>query len=80
VSVEVGKTEITQNDWNILCCKVTGWGNYDLEAYLPIPLMRSYKGYNPKYIQGASRIIYTSEGHPNYYKGPYEFYYTIDEN
>lgn len=68
-------TEIDIVSWNILACTVTGWGNYPLVAFLPIPIKRKIVDVcEPTYIQGAQRIIYSSEGYPSYYKGPYELY------
>lgn len=67
-------TEIDRTSWNILACTVTGWGDYDLVAFLPIPLKRKVDNCSPAYIQGTQRIIYNSEGNPSYYKGPYELY------
>ena len=68
------KKEITEEDWDILVCKLNGWGDYELIAYFPIPLKRSINGINPLFISGTKQIIYNTEGIPNYYKGPYELY------
>ena len=49
-----------------------GWGDYDLYAYLPIPI-RSSRKY--KYISGATTIFYNSLGEiDSFYQNPYLIY------
>ena len=62
------------NTWNILTCIVDGWGDYTLTAYFPIPLMQPSGEMIPLFIEGASRIIYTTLGEPEYYRYPYKLY------
>lgn len=60
------------SDSYIIQCRVDGWGDYPLIAYLPIPVKRNISGANnPAYITGATQIIYNSEGKAQYYKQPY---------
>ena len=68
------KQEIKNEDWDILVCKLNGWGDYELIAYFPIPLKRNIGDVKPLFISGTKQIIYNTEGIPNYYKGPYELY------
>ena len=50
-----------------------GWGDYDLEAYLPIPI-RLNKNYS--FISGATTIVYNSLGYlDSYFQNPYSLYY-----
>lgn len=53
-----------------------GWGDYDLHAYLPLPVK---KNKNYKYIIGADIISYDSAGQPDYYRNPYYIYQLIDK-
>ena len=73
------QTNLSDNYWNILQCTVEGWGDHDLVAYLPIPLKVSNKEYNPLFIDGASRIVYSTEGIPTYYRNPYFLHYEKTE-
>lgn len=50
-----------------------GWGDYDLHAYLPIPIRVSRKY---PFISGATTIFYNSLGElDNFYQDPYILYY-----
>lgn len=54
-----------------------GWGDYDLYAYLPIPI-RSSRKY--QFISGTTSIIYNSLGYlDSYFQNPYCLYY-MNEN
>ena len=53
-----------------------GWGDYDLHAYLPLPVK---KNKNYKYIIGADVVSYDSAGQPDYYRNPYYIYQLIDK-
>lgn len=46
-------------------------GNYNLEAYLPIPIKTS----DCSYMEGAKEVIYNHQGNPSYYDGAYVAYY-----
>ena len=59
-------------NYNILQAKLTSWGDYDLYAYLPIPI-RSSDEY--AYISGTTQVIYNSAGEIlDYFKNPYAIY------
>lgn len=50
-----------------------GWGDYDLYAYLPIPI-RSSRDY--QFISGTTTIAYNALGYlDNYFQNPYRLYY-----
>lgn len=50
-----------------------GWGDYDLFAYLPIPI-RSSRNY--QFISGTTTIAYNSLGYlDNFFQNPYSLYY-----
>ncbi len=53
-----------------------GWGDYDLHAYLPLPVK---KNKNYKYIIGADIVSYDSAGQPDYYRNPYYIYQLVDK-
>ena len=55
----------------------TGWGDYDLYAYLPIPI-RSSRKY--QFISGTTTIFYNSLGYlDNYFQNPYCLYYMNED-
>lgn len=56
----------------ILTATLSGFGNYDLEAYLPIPLRANYGVIR---YQGPDKIIYSTTGVPNYYKDEINLFY-----
>ena len=57
--------------------KVSGWGDYDLVAYLPIPI-RASKTY--EYINGPTTVMYDSAGYvKDYYQNPFVIYYKDEE-
>lgn len=64
---------------NLYIAQVTcsGWGDYDLIAYCPIPLTVDD---NYRYIEGAKEVIYDSSGSPSYYKGPYKMVGVQEDN
>lgn len=64
--------EETKANFSILQATLKSWGNYELKAYLPIPLKKE-KSYN--YISGTTQIIYNSNGELiDYFKNPYILY------
>lgn len=66
------KTPDDFHNYSILQATLTGWGDYDLVAYLPIPL-KSKKDYD--YISGTTQVIYNSDGElMDYFKNPYVLY------
>ena len=48
----------------------------ELETYFPIPIKASEEY---SHIEGATSVIYLSNGEPDYYKGDYKLYETIDD-
>lgn len=60
------------SNYNILQATLKGWGDYDLTAYLPIPI-RLEETY--AYISGTTQIVYNSDGEVlDYFKNPYILY------
>ena len=55
---------------------VVGEEGAELEAYFPIPI-KSAEEYS--HIEGATQVIYLSNGEPEFYKGEYKLYKTIDD-
>lgn len=76
-----------ENDVCILEATLSGFGDYNLTSYLPIPIRAHY---GPVRFQGPTQIIYGASGVPNYYKDNINLYYNdkdgdpvsypIDEN
>lgn len=64
------------NELYILQATIKGFGDYDLIAYLPIPITIDRKKY--LYITGADRIIYLPDGEPQYYKDYYIMHKVIE--
>lgn len=76
--LEKNTTSIDGTQWNILQCTLKGWGDFDLIAYLPIPLKWEIVGTCvPLYLEGTDIIVYNTEGLADYYKGSYKL---IDVN
>lgn len=63
--------KLTKESLYILSATLTGWGDYPLTAYLSIPI-RSSEDYG--YIDGATQLIYLTDGTIDYYRGPYSLY------
>ena len=71
-------TTVPTDNYDILQATVTNFGDYELTAYLPLPIKANT---TYKYIEGATKLIYNSIGNiDNYYKDPYKLYYTDGEN
>lgn len=71
--LEKNITNITGDQWNILQCTLKGWGDFDLIAYLPIPLKwEMIDTCVPLYLEGTDIIVYNTEGLADYYKGSYK--------
>ena len=63
----------SSTNYNILKASIT-WGDWDLEAYLPIPI-RSSDTY--AYMSGTTQVIYNSAGEIlDYFKNPFALYGT----
>ena len=61
----------------ILKATVSGFGDYDLITYKAIPIRASR---NYRNLIGATEVLYSSTGHADYYKSPYELLYCADVN
>ena len=62
------------SNYNILQAKLTNFGDFELIAYLPLPIRRNI---NYKYISGTTSLVYNSSGYlDNFYWNPYTLYYT----
>lgn len=62
------------SNYNILQAKLTNFGDFELIAYLPLPIRRNT---NYKYISGTTSLVYNSSGYlDNFYWNPYILYYT----
>ena len=65
----------TMTEPDVLCivtATLTGFGDYDLVAHLPIPLRRTF---GVTRYQGPTQIIYSATGYPNYYKNEINLFY-----
>lgn len=73
--IKRGSANWSTNDYsnyNILQATLQGWGDFELTAYLPIPI-RSEETY--AYISGTTQVIYNSDGEVlDYFKNPYILY------
>lgn len=69
--------DINDNLFLILKVTVSGFGDYDLIAYKAIPVRASR---NYRNLIGATEVLYSSTGHADYYKSPYELLYCADVN
>lgn len=69
-------SNLSINDLYILRATIKDWEDYELTAYLPIPL-RSSREYS--YLTGATQVIYLTDGTPQYYTKYYEMH-TINED
>lgn len=64
-----GKPNI--NDLCIVQAILTDWEDYQLTAFLPVPI-RSDEKYLA--LSGPTSIVHLTDGHPQYYDAPYEIY------
>lgn len=65
-------TEVPDDNYTILKAVLTDWGDFDLEAYLPIPIRSSI---DYQFISGATTIVYNSLGYlDDTFKNPYAIY------
>lgn len=72
-----GITINKSSNYSILQAKLTDWGDYDLIAYLPIPL-RSDNKY--VMISGTTQVIYNSDGClTDYFKNPFQIWGNKDK-
>lgn len=71
-------SNIMQSNYNILQATLTDFGDFDLVAYLPLPI-RSNTSY--KYIAGTTSLVYNSQGYlDDFYQNPYIVYYSQNGN
>lgn len=70
-TTDTSVTKVGEN-YHILQVTIKNWGDYDLIAYLPIPVRSDI---NYSYISGTSQIIYDSSGGTSsYFQSPYKIY------
>lgn len=58
------------NNLIILQVTLSGWGDYDLTAYYPVPITTL----DNAYINGPTEVIYLSNGEPTFSKEPYKLF------
>lgn len=74
VELQVDDDPSMTSNYSILQAKLTNFGDFELIAYLPLPI-RSDTNY--KYIGGTTSLVYNSSGYlDNFYWNPYILYYT----
>lgn len=77
--LSVNTTNSIMNNLIILQVTLSGWGDYDLTAYYPVPITTL----DNAYINGPTEVIYLSNGEPTFSKEPYRLFVNgeeIDEN
>ena len=65
------RNNLNINDLIILKATIVDWGDYELTAFLPIPIRASA---DYLYLTGATQIIYLTDGNPLYYNKYYEMH------
>ena len=74
VELQVANNPSMTSNYSILQAKLTNFGDFELIAYLPLPIR---KNTDYKYISGTTSLIYNSSGYlDNFYWNPYILYYT----
>ena len=68
--LRVNTTNSIMNNLIILQVKLSGWGDYDLTAYYPVPITTL----DNAYINGPTEVIYLSNGEPAFSKEPYKLF------
>lgn len=68
--LRVNTTNSIMNNLIILQVKLSGWGDYDLTAYYPVPITTL----DNTYINGPTEVIYLSNGEPTFSKEPYKLF------
>ena len=68
--LRVNITNSIMNNLIILQVKLSGWGDYDLTAYYPVPITTL----DNAYINGPTEVIYLSNGEPTFSKEPYKLF------
>lgn len=78
IELQVANNPNMTSNYGILQAKLTNFGDFELIAYLPLPI-RSDTNY--KYISGTTSLVYNSSGYlDNFYWNPYILYYTQSTN
>lgn len=78
ISIVDRTNTINMNQFLILQCTVTGWGDYPLVTYKPIALCNGNKY---SYVDCANEVIYLTSGYPEYYKDTWKIHLSnTDEN
>lgn len=68
--LSVNTTNSIMNNLIILQVILSGWGDYDLTAYYPVPITTL----DNTYINGPTEVIYLSNGEPTFSKEPYKLF------
>lgn len=68
--LSVNTTNSIMNNLIILQVTLSGWGDYDLTAYYPVPITTK----DNAYINGPTEVIYLSNGEPVFSKEPYKLF------
>ena len=68
--LRVNTTNSIMSNLIILQVKLSGWGDYDLTAYYPVPITIL----DNAYINGPTEIVYLSNGEPTFSKEPYKLF------
>lgn len=68
--LRVNTTNSIMSNLIILQVKLSGWGDYDLTAYYPVPITTL----DNTYINGPIEVIYLSNGEPTFSKEPYKLF------
>ena len=68
--LRVNTTNSIMNNLIILQVTLSGWGDYDLTAYYPVPITTL----DNAYINGPTEVIYLSNGEPTFSKEPYKLF------
>lgn len=76
--LSVNTTNSIMNNLIILQVTLSGWGDYDLTAYYPVPITTL----DNAYINGPTEVIYLSNGEPIFSKEPYKLFVNgeVDNN
>ena len=68
--LRVNTTNSIMSNLIILQVKLSGWGDYDLTAYYPVPITTL----DNTYMNGPTEVIYLSNGEPTFSKEPYKLF------
>lgn len=66
--IKYNASNVPTNNYAVLQATLTGWGDYPLTAYLPIPIRSSA---NYRYVEGPTSILYDALGYTSsFYQNP----------